>query len=196
MKVELPEDVFIYLSSWLPSLAEVGRLWEALCLSKRGIGAASGVWNLIARQRYALCDPSPTAFEDSVLRAGIRGDEAHGLTLIKALWVMRKCSRSGCLLKYRELENSEKACFYHPGKLRNSSLTCCRAQGFRFLGCRRGFHDGHLFSNVWAARPEREKEATTFPPITNSSSKSSQHPTAKPPATPDVSAVTSSLPLI
>jgi len=173
MKVYLPEDVFIEICGWFGSLSEAARFWEALALSKQGIKAESGVWILVVRNYYALRDPSPTALEDSILRAGIRRDEAHGLILLKQLSTFRKCSRSGCLLKYRETENSSSSCYYHPGKLRNGLLSCCKAAGFRTLGCKKGYHDGELHSNVWVARPEKQDSEKTgenkekLPPITS-----------------------------
>jgi hypothetical protein len=172
MKVYLPDDLFVELCTWLGSLSEAARLWESLCLLRQGIKADSNVWALVVRNYYSLRDPNPAALENSLLRGGIRGNEAHGLMLLRQLSSFRKCSRSGCLLKYRETENSSSSCYYHPGKLRNNLLSCCKSAGFRSLGCKKGYHDGELHANIWVVRAEQqnsdkidEKSDTKLPQI-------------------------------
>eukprot|EP01039_Chlorochromonas_danica_P006206 gene6206-6844_t len=78
------------------------------------------------------------------------------------LFTIRKCSRSGCYQQYEEWMNHNQACSYHPGKLKNNALTCCRERSFRSPGCKRTSHSGlfhyFLFSRREVARSSQIQE--------------------------------------
>ena len=95
------------------------------------------------------------AEEETVLRTGCRLD-TQPFFLIRELYKTKKCSRSGCYQPFREIDNFEVSCVYHPGKMSNRKhLSCCRCKTFKEPGCKVSYHDGSLFTTILK---EREKE--------------------------------------
>ena len=158
----LNEDCFLQLASWCESIPDVVHIWIGLCLAKRGMSADSGFWRLFLKEYYKRYGGG-VDLAGSIIRAGLRLDEQDGLQLLKKLYMRRKCSRSGCMIIFREIENFWGQCHFHPGGLRNGwSLTCCRGLSFQSaLGCKVGFHDGSLHESIYSIRCERQ----ILPPI-------------------------------
>jgi len=152
-KLILDEDVFAALLSWCFSGREGANLWIALCLSKGGIiSSHCEAWEqgfrgmLLARR---------VDYASTLMRMGIRFD-TKGIRLLKCFHQMRKCSRSGCSVRYREEHNLVGVCSYHPGKLRAKVLSCCKEPSFQSPGCKLAFHEGSIFEAIYSSREEEE----------------------------------------
>lgn len=156
----LSDDCFLQLASWCETARDVVHVWIALCLSKRGMGVTSHVWQLYLKGHYERLQGDD--LEGAMMRAGMRLDEqedpAGGLRLVERLYSVRKCGRSGCLERYREINNVSGCCQFHPGRLRNGALTCCKAK-FSSTGCKRGWHDGSLYESIYSARSSADAPA-------------------------------------
>jgi hypothetical protein len=145
-------------------LKDVVRLWIAFGL-RRTITKTSKIWT------YVL--------EHFLTRIGRRGGgcgifeaaermqrpcltiNLTGLDLLAQLHKLRKCSRSGCLRNFIELENHKSACTYHTGKIRAGYLSCCRAKSFRAPGCKEGYHDGDFFDYAFSKRPHVDDQISS-----------------------------------
>ncbi len=131
------------------------RFWIALGAS-RILSTNHHMWRVLL-SRY-LRRRRQQSLDDVIDRLGCRHD-AGGLLLIERMFVLRKCSRSGCFKEFQEIENiesvyyctvqnieskgkgitgvpEESPCRYHPGALRRNKLSCCGASTFRVMGCR------------------------------------------------------------
>ena len=74
--------------------------------------------------------------------------------LLKKLYTVRKCSRSGCYRKFYEVDGT--LCCYHPGKKVNNKLTCCRGT-FSTPGCTNmEYHNGEFHEMVYSDRNEND----------------------------------------
>ena len=141
-------DLLIYLSLFCTDLADICRFWEAMCLTKH-IPEYDRAWREILRfwaQLRRMGD-----LDDVIIRLGCPLSTG-GILLLERVCAERKCSRSGCLKKFREVQNRHDACLYHPGKMARGSLTCCKKASFREKGCRTAFHDGALYESIYARR--------------------------------------------
>ena len=170
MPPALSEDSLLELSLWCATPRDVARLWEALCMWKRGVKADSPFWLRYLRCYFDLRSGCEGALDSALQRAGLRLDvAAHkpGLWLLQRLFVLRKCSRSGCLQRFRETENDSGACLHHSGKMRNGALTCCKSCSFRSPGCKVSFHDGSLYEQIFQPR-EKDQGTSCLPAITTS----------------------------
>ena len=154
-RIVINEDVLCEISSWCQSFREAVRLWLALCLRKRGIGVTCAFWRRFLTPFFGPGE------RDSFLRVcGIDESQAVTVGVLERLYKSRKCTRSGCLKLYRELENSSSSCSHHHGRMRSSgggSLSCCKARDFRAPGCTRGYHNGATFELIWAPREKLKK---------------------------------------
>ena len=74
--------------------------------------------------------------------------------IFRKLHAYRKCTRSGCLQKFQEINNNNKSCSYHTGRLKGQSLSCCRKKHFSDIGCKRSYHDGAFYDTVYSTREE------------------------------------------
>ncbi|CEM04625.1 unnamed protein product [Vitrella brassicaformis CCMP3155] len=82
--------------------------------------------------------------------------------------LLKRCRRHGCHAEYREEENHDQACCYHPGwpvfHDLKKSWTCCNASSYdwddfmKIPGCARGFH-----TTEKPQRPEPPKPAARAP---------------------------------
>lgn len=158
-RIIISDDCFLELCSWLYSIPDVVNLWIALCMQKWGVCHDSQIWISYLKMHYAT---KGTDIESAILRAGMRFDDAMsmGLQLLKKLYVLRKCGRSGCLKLYREIYNGATECICHPGYLKNNRLTCCK-ETFKFIGCKSSCHDGSLSESIFAPR----ESTSLLPPI-------------------------------
>jgi hypothetical protein len=169
----ISEDCFFELSLWCSSPRDVVALWIALCFSRHGIKEDSRFWIRFMRSYWTLRDRNKDeeALDAALFRSGLRLDSLSGLKLLGRLCIERKCSRSGCLVKFREVENLADSCWYHHGKLRKGVLTCCKASSFRSKrGCKSGFHMGSLFEEIFRNRDsvsadQKEFDVIKFPTI-------------------------------
>ncbi len=142
-------DLLIYMSVYCENLEDVVKLWIAFGLHKH-IPSYDRAWREVLRF-WLLINEKGDSVEDACLRMGCRLDSG-GLLLIERACVPRKCSRSGCFVLYKEIENGPAACSWHNGKMVRGSLTCCKQTSFKDEGCKRGWHDGALFESIYTRR--------------------------------------------
>ena len=94
--------------------------------------------------------------------------DASGIVLVRQLFSVKKCSRSGCYTDFCEFTNGADKCLFHPGRLRATGyLSCCRSKGFKSVGCKAGYHDGMIHNMVHLKRSihgfnETENETSTL----------------------------------
>ena len=149
-RAALNGDCFISLAGWCHSLGDVVRLWVAL---GRIIPTRHVMWKRILRQHVLAIHNEE--LENIIDRLGCRIDST-GLLLIERMFVKRKCSRSGCFVKYREIDNTRSSCSFHSGIIRKGRLTCCGQNTFRDDGCKSGYHDGALYESLFAKRDQQQ----------------------------------------
>jgi hypothetical protein len=145
--VTLNGDCFISLSGWVDSLQDLVRLWIALGCT---LPANHCMWKEMLRE-HCLMSRGGQDLNDVIMRLGCRLDSG-GLLLIERMYVLRKCSSSGCFNQFREIDNTKDTCAFHPGILRKGRLSCCREDSFRAMGCKAGYHKGALHESVFMRR--------------------------------------------
>ena len=74
--------------------------------------------------------------------------------VFRKLHAYRKCTRSGCFQSFQEINNHNKSCCYHTGRIKGQSLSCCRKKHFSDEGCKQSFHDGAFYDTVYSKREE------------------------------------------
>jgi hypothetical protein len=177
-KNALNADCFFVVASYIDSLKDIVRLWISIGCA---MPAAHHVWRTILKRH--LWVHRCMEIEDVIERLGCRQDSG-GLLLIERMYTLRKCSRSGCLRDFREINNthifsaiataratasaeahvgitiesSNTACMYHPGRLQFKKLSCCGAASFRVQGCKHAYHDGSLYESIFLARDTDTRE--------------------------------------
>ena len=152
---EFGPDILIYLSLFCDDLADIVRFWIAFSSLNKHIPEYDRAWREIIRFWAKLRDLGD--LDDIIMRLGCRLSTG-GVLLLERVCTERKCSRSGCLMKYRECNNHSGACLYHPGKISRGSLTCCKKASFKEPGCRTAFHDGALYESIYARREKMDED--------------------------------------
>ena len=145
-------------------LKDVVRLWIAFGLRK-SITKKSKIWTHVLEHflvRNGWRGGGYGIFEATErMRRPCLNVKLIGLDLLAQLHKLRKCSRSGCLRNFIELENHKSACKYHTGKIRAGYLSCCRAKSFRAPGCKEGYHDGDFFDYTFSKRPDEDDQISS-----------------------------------
>lgn len=85
---------------------------------------------------------------------------------IRAMLERRRCSNSGCLQYFCELDNRPNSCRHHPGRLLpTKTLSCCRARSFKSPGCKQGYHDGSFALFLSQPRPSSPTSRRDIVPV-------------------------------
>lgn len=155
----IPPDVFIYLCTFFYDIRDFIKFWVAFGLYKVYESNHGVIWREILKiHLFQQKNMTESAVEETILRTGCRLDTQPFL-LIRELYKTKKCSRSGCYQPFREIDNFEISCVYHPGKMSNRKhLSCCRGQSFKDPGCKVSFHDGSLFTAILKEREKGDEE--------------------------------------
>lgn len=151
----LSEDVWLLIFSFCPDLRDCVRAWIGFGL-RQNIDTKNSLWlkNLQLYYRDREND-----FESTMLRIMSPLSTYVGLDLYKQLHLTKKCTRSGCLKHFREINNHGYACQYHSGHMKPSrTLSCCRASSFKSPGCKSTWHDGFFFEMVYSKRQSVAEE--------------------------------------
>jgi hypothetical protein len=152
-------DLLIYLSVFCDDLADIVRFWIAFSSLRLHVPEYDRAWKQILRF-WAMQNQHQHnlgGLDDIIMRLGCRLDSG-GLLLLERVCSPRKCSRSGCFRLYKEKDNSNQACCFHPGKMMRGSLTCCKQSSFREEGCARTWHDGALYESIYSRRERVEED--------------------------------------
>lgn len=153
-KVLGEEDVWFQIFSWLGDLRESVRAWIAFGL-RHNVSRSSVLWDRLLEEH---CQSHGQNLSWLMGRLASPIAPQHGLQAVARLYVWKKCSRSGCLQRFRELDNRAGVCSFHPGRLKGSKLTCCRASSFRAAGCKTTWHDGDVYEMVYRRREVDDNE--------------------------------------
>ena len=169
----LSTDLLIYLSSYCDSLRAYIRLLIASKLIIDLNQENDIFWMKLLKEflRYHGKDLEEVLFNYRNLHTSAQDSNKRGYTLCKDLFIDRRCSRSGCFKHYEEWNNHNTACLYHPGRMKNSYLTCCRARSFQSEGCKKSHHSG-IFHFMLHSERETGKapQALSLPGIAQPSS--------------------------
>jgi hypothetical protein len=152
-------DLLIYLSVFCDDLADIVRFWIAFSSLRVHVPEYDRAWKQILKF-WAMQNQNQHnlgGLDDIIMRLGCRLDSG-GLLLLERVCSPRKCSRSGCFRLYKEKDNSNRACCFHPGKMTRGSLTCCKKSSFREEGCARTWHDGALYESIYSRRERLEED--------------------------------------
>ena len=116
MLQDVCEDIWLHVFSYTSETVECIRLYIGLRLW-RYVSEDSLIW-IKHLQRHFLRKNKD--LEDTMFRFRSTMSLFTGLNLYKKLNERRKCSRSGCFAVYREIDNDNSACCYHPGRMKPS----------------------------------------------------------------------------
>jgi hypothetical protein len=79
-----------------------------------------------------------------------------GMNVFGKLYKKRKCTNSGCLKYFMEINNYSNVCLYHNGRMKTAGLSCCKAKSFKSIGCKSTYHNGTFFDMVNSTRGNEE----------------------------------------